>query len=225
MNQVETGTSSDRLKRSLKWQFNLKEVPESLYVGQIVAGVDEVGRGALCGPVVAAAVILPHTAWEPLAQSGVRDSKKLSSKSRERLASEIQTLALEWQVGWADVAEIDTINILQASLLAMQRAVKQLKTPLDMCLVDGKQSIPNLQRPQENLVKGDERSLTIAAASIVAKVWRDRLMVDLAQDYPAYDLATNKGYGTAKHLEALRLHGASPIHRKSFAPCKEFAYK
>jgi ribonuclease HII len=214
--------NSDRLKggRSLRWQFDLKELPERSYLGQIVAGVDEVGRGALCGPVVAAAVILPQTAWSTLALAGVRDSKKLSSQRRTKLAEEIKSLALDWQIGWADVAEIDRINILQASLLAMQRAVKQLKVSPDACLVDGKQSIPNLQVLQENLIKGDERSLVIAAASIVAKVWRDRLMLDLAKDYPEYDLATNKGYGTAKHLEALRSYGASPIHRQSFAPCR-----
>ncbi|PSB05056.1 ribonuclease HII [Merismopedia glauca CCAP 1448/3] len=192
-------------------------MPECSYLGQIIAGIDEVGRGALCGPVVAAAVILPQTAWSVLAKSGVRDSKKLSSATRDRLAIEIQSLALEYQIAWADVAEIDTLNILQASLLAMQRAVNQLSIQPDVCLVDGKQSIPNLQVRQENLVKGDERSLTIAAASIVAKVWRDRLMVNLATDYPLYDLGTNKGYGTAKHLQALRLHGASSIHRQSFA--------
>lgn len=215
---------SDRLpltdRRSPKWQFNLAEIPECSYLGQIVAGVDEVGRGALCGPVVAAAVILPETAWETLAKSGVRDSKKLSSSRRSQLSAEIQSLALDCQIAWADVAEIDSINILQASLLAMQRAITQLQVQPDICLVDGKQSIPNLSTCQENLIKGDERSLTIAAASIVAKVWRDRLMVDLALEYPEYDLATNKGYGTAKHLAALRSHGTSAIHRRSFAPCK-----
>jgi ribonuclease HII len=206
--------------RSPKWQFNCQEIPECAYLGQIIAGVDEVGRGALCGPVVAAAIIIPDTAWQTLAEAGVRDSKKLSSQRRTKLVSEIQSLALECQIGWADPLEIDRINILQASLLAMQRAVDRLTLQPDICLVDGKQSIPHLKMRQENLVKGDERSLSIAAASIVAKVWRDRLMVELAADYPLYDLKTNKGYGTAKHLAALRLHGASPIHRQSFAPCR-----
>jgi ribonuclease HII len=205
--------------RSPKWQFKLSELPESSYPQQLIAGVDEVGRGALFGPVVAAAVILPRSAWAEVAKAGVRDSKKLSPSRRAQLAAEIEAVAIDCQFGLAQAIEIDRLNILQASLLAMQRAVTQLQVLPELCLVDGRQKIPNLPVEQANLVKGDERSLAIAAASIVAKVWRDRLIVELAEQYPCYDLATNKGYGTAKHLLALQQHGPSPLHRQSFSPC------
>jgi ribonuclease HII len=204
----------------VKWQFNLSELPEASYQQQLIAGVDEVGRGALFGPVVAAAVILPRSAWAEIAGAGVRDSKKLSASRRCQLANQITTVAIDCQIGWADPSEIDRLNILQASLLAMQRAVTQLQLLPELCLVDGRQKIPHLSIEQENLVKGDERSLSIAAASIVAKVWRDRAIVDLAAQYPHYDLAANKGYGTAKHLQALQKYGSSPLHRQSFSPCQ-----
>jgi ribonuclease HII len=185
-----------------------------------LAGVDEAGRGALFGPVVAAAVILPPAALPELAASQVRDSKQLSSCRRQQLAAKICTLAVDWRVGFASTAEIDNINILQASLLAMKRAVTKLKVQPELCLVDGNQAIKDLPIPQQALVKGDERSLVIAAASIIAKVWRDDLIMRLAAKYPMYDLVSNKGYGTARHLQALQQYGPSRLHRLSFRPCQ-----
>jgi ribonuclease HII len=207
-------------QRKPKWQFNLSDLPELSCQQEFVAGVDEVGRGALFGPVVAAAVILPASAFAELAIAGVRDSKKLSRSSRVKLAEQINSVAIDCQIGFADVSEIDQLNILQASLLAMKRAVTKLKVQPGVCLVDGLQRLPDLAVPQHNLVKGDERSLVIAAASIVAKVLRDELVLQLATDYPMYDLVNNKGYGTARHLLALQEHGPSPLHRSSFSPCQ-----
>ena len=195
-------------------ESNLSQLPE------LVAGIDEVGRGALFGPVVAAAVILPACALPKLIASNIKDSKKLSSCRRIQLAEQICELATDWQIGWASSAEIDQINILQATLLAMKRAVLKLKVSPQLCLVDGNQPIKDLRVPQETIVKGDERSLTIAAASIVAKVWRDDLIMRLASQYPLYNLEQNKGYGSQKHLVALQQYGASPLHRKSFRPCQ-----
>jgi len=186
----------------------------------LLAGVDEAGRGALFGPVVAAAVILPPAALPELVTCQVRDSKQLSSYRRQQLAEKICLLAVDWRVGFASTAEIDSINILQASLLAMKRAVTKLKVTPELCLVDGNQPIKNLALPQQTLVKGDERSLVIAAASIVAKVWRDDLILRLAAKYPMYDLVSNKGYGTARHLQALQHYGPSRLHRLSFRPCQ-----
>ncbi|PIG93464.1 ribonuclease HII [Gloeocapsopsis sp. IPPAS B-1203] len=186
----------------------------------LLAGVDEAGRGALFGPVVAAAVILPPAALPELVACQVRDSKQLSSYRRQQLAEKICLLAVDWRVGFASTAEIDSINILQASLLAMKRAVTKLKVTPELCLVDGNQPIKNLALPQQTLVKGDERSLVIAAASIVAKVWRDDLILRLAAKYPLYDLVSNKGYGTARHLQALQHYGPSRLHRLSFRPCQ-----
>ncbi len=187
---------------------------------QIIAGVDEVGRGALFGPVVAAACILPIELLDELASCGVRDSKQLSAANRSRLALKIRAVAVDCQVGVASVEEIDSLNILQASLLAMKRAILKLKVTPDLCLVDGNQRIPNLAIEQETMIKGDSRSIQIAAASIVAKVWRDELIVSLAVKYPEYDLINNKGYGTAKHKLALENHGVSVLHRMSFSPCQ-----
>jgi ribonuclease HII len=184
------------------------------------AGVDEVGRGCLFGPVVAAAVILPIAAHESLAAAGVTDSKKLSAGQRELLAEKIREVAIAYQIGMASVWEIDRLNILQASLLAMHRAIERLSVQPDFCLIDGNQKIPRLLIPQQTLVKGDEKSLAIAAASILAKVWRDRLIVRLANRYPGYDLATNKGYGTAKHRAGLQMLGVTRQHRLSFSPCQ-----
>lgn len=204
-------------------QFDLEQLPELHLNYQLVAGVDEVGRGALFGDVVAAAVILPRAAIASLAQLGVRDSKKLSPKRRQQLAIEIKSSALAWQIASATVAEIDEINILQASLLAMKRAIANLAVTPEICLVDGNQQIPQLSIPQQTLVKGDGRSIVIAAASILAKVWRDEQITNLAATYPEYHLAQNKGYGTAQHLAALRQHGASSLHRQSFRmPCPKY---
>lgn len=185
-----------------------------------VAGVDEVGRGALFGPVVAAAVVLPQSALPQLSLMGVKDSKQLSAKKRVALAQEIKQLVTNWQIGYASVQEIDEINILRASLLAMKRAVIKLKFKPEICLVDGNQTIPELFIPQENIVKGDQLSPAIAAASIIAKVWRDELILRWAKSYPNYDLTANKGYGTERHRQALLKYGPSPQHRMSFSPCQ-----
>jgi ribonuclease HII len=185
-----------------------------------IAGVDEVGRGCLFGPVVAAAVILPESAQVRLAEAGVTDSKKLSPLRRQQLAEEIRAVAIAHQVALASVQEIDRLNILQASLLAMRRAIARLNPQPDFCLIDGNQKVPQLLIPQQTVVKGDEKELAIAAASILAKVWRDRLIVRLAARYPGYDLETNKGYGTAKHKAGLQQLGVSPQHRLSFSPCR-----
>ncbi|WP_066377891.1 MULTISPECIES: ribonuclease HII [unclassified Anabaena] len=186
----------------------------------LIAGVDEVGRGCLFGPVVAAAVILPACALPELIAAEIRDSKKLSSSRRILLAQQICTLATDWKIGYASTAEIDKINILQATLLAMKRAVQKLKVQPELCLIDGNQLVKDLAIPQQTIIKGDERSLTIAAASIVAKVWRDDLIMRLAAKYPMYDLDNNKGYGSKKHLLALQKYGPSSLHRKSFRPCQ-----
>lgn len=185
-----------------------------------VAGVDEVGRGALFGPVVAAAVILPEHIWPELMAADIKDSKKLSSYRRIQLSQQIKALAIDWKIGFASTAEIDQINILQATLLAMKRAVLKLKVQPALCLVDGNQPIKDLLVPQQTIVKGDERSLNIAAASIIAKVWRDDLVLRLASKYPMYNLDRNKGYGSQQHLLALQQYGPSILHRKSFRPCQ-----
>ncbi len=186
----------------------------------LVAGVDEVGRGALFGPVVAAAVILPDRALPELMAAKIRDSKQLSPSRRLKLAQQISQLALDCKIGYASSSEIDRVNILQASLLAMKRAVVKLKVQPALCLIDGNQPIKDLLIPQQTLVKGDERSLAIAAASVVAKVWRDDLVLRLALKYPMYDLECNKGYGTQRHLQALQKYGPSRLHRQSFRPCQ-----
>ena len=203
-----------------QWQSHLCKLPDLGGSPRLVAGVDEVGRGALFGPVVAAAVILPTSALPLLAIAGVKDSKQLSHLKRLNLAQEIQRLALDWRIGYATSAEIDRINILKASLLAMKRAITKLKLQPDICLIDGKQPVPDLSIPQQPLVKGDERSLEIAAASVVAKVWRDDLVVRLASRYPDYDLIANKGYGTERHRLSLQQYGLSRLHRMSFSPCR-----
>jgi len=184
-----------------------------------VAGVDEVGRGCLFGDVVAAAVILPSDRLVQLEQLGVTDSKKLSPKRREQLDLIIREVAIAYAIGNASAMEIDEMNILAASLLAMERAIAQLQPQPNHCLIDGNQLLRFkliAPIPQTTVVKGDSLSVSIAAASIVAKVWRDRQMVELAEIYKGYDLATNKGYGTAKHRAAIAKLGYSDLHRKSF---------
>jgi ribonuclease HII len=199
---------------------NWLELSTSSTVSGTVAGVDEVGRGALFGPVVAAAVILPTAALPELVAMGVKDSKKLSSLRRTQLAQQICLLATDWKIGFASTAEIDSINILQASLLAMKRSILKLKVEPTLCLVDGNQYIPGLKISQQTIIKGDSLSLAIASASIIAKVWRDDLIVRLASKYPMYDLERNKGYGSQKHLQAIQEFGTSPLHRQSFSPCQ-----
>ncbi|MEP0546321.1 MAG: ribonuclease HII [Rhodothermales bacterium] len=177
-----------------------------------VAGVDEAGRGCLAGPVVAAAVVFaPGTRIV-----GLDDSKKLTPVVREGLIDRIVAEALAVGIGQCSPAEIDELNILHASLEAMRRAVHDLALAPDCLLIDGNKAIEEAPWPQETVVKGDARSLSIAAASIVAKVTRDRLMVRLHDDFPAYGWAGHKGYPTAAHYDALRLHGPSPHHRRSF---------
>ncbi|NET72279.1 MAG: ribonuclease HII [Sphaerospermopsis sp. SIO1G2] len=185
-----------------------------------VAGIDEVGRGALFGPVVAAAVILPTEVLPELIAEKITDSKKLSSSRRHKLSKLIATLAIDWKIGYASTAEIDRWNILQATLLAMKRAAIKLKVSPQLCLIDGNQSIKELDVQQQTLVKGDQKSLNIAAASIMAKVWRDDLILRLATKYPGYELERNKGYGSQKHVLALQKHGPSALHRLSFRPCQ-----
>jgi ribonuclease HII len=185
-----------------------------------IAGVDEVGRGALFGPVVAAAVILPDAATADLQAAGVIDSKQLSPSQRTYLAGFIKAIALDCQIGIASVWEIERLNILWASMLAMRRAVSRLTPTPDLCLIDGNKTIPDLLIPQQAIVKGDQQSLAIAAASIIAKVWRDALITRLAKRYPQYDLASNKGYGTAKHRAAIQAFGLTAQHRQSFSPCQ-----
>lgn len=184
------------------------------------AGIDEVGRGCLFGPVVAAAVILPAAAIPRLLAVGLTDSKKLGASQRERLNEQIREQAIAYALGLAGVAEIDRINILQASLLAMRRSVLKLNPPPRLCLVDGNQRIPLLACEQRTVVGGDSVEPAIAAASILAKVWRDRLIQRLDLRYPGYALARNKGYGTAAHRAGLARLGPSPLHRLSFSPCQ-----
>lgn len=186
----------------------------------LIAGVDEVGRGALFGSVVAAAVVLPLWAIPQLIALGVKDSKKLSPMKRQELIQPIKDLVAGWQISSATVAEIDELNILQASLLAMRRSVLNLPVTPNICLIDGNFLVPNLNLAQKTVVKGDLRSPIIAAASILAKVWRDELITDLAAQYPAYDLARNKGYPTAKHRLAIAQQGITPEHRRSFKSCQ-----
>lgn len=182
----------------------------------LVAGVDEAGRGPLAGCVVAAAVILDDK--NPI--KGLADSKKLTALKRDKLYDEIRAKALCVGVGQASVAEIDTLNILQATMLAMQRAVAQLRLKPALVLVDGNR-IPQLDVLAEAIVQGDSKVQAISAASIIAKVTRDRQCADLHAQYPHYGFDSHKGYGTAVHMAALTTHGACAVHRKSFAPVRQ----
>ena len=179
----------------------------------LVAGVDEAGRGPLAGPVVAAAVILDDL--KPIA--GLADSKTLSPRQRERLSAEIHARALCFSVAQASVEEIDRLNILQATLLAMRRAVMGLRLKPHKVLVDGNR-LPTLDIMAEAVVQGDQKVPAISAASILAKVARDRWCLEIDAEYPLYGFAAHKGYGTAQHLAALQRHGATPWHRRSFSP-------
>jgi ribonuclease HII len=181
-----------------------------------VAGVDEAGRGPLAGPVVAGAVILDVE--NPVA--GLKDSKCLSASRRERLFDEIQEKALAWSVAYASVEEIDSINILQATMLAMRRAVGALRPTAEYALIDGNRC-PELSCPARAIIKGDSRVAAISAASILAKVTRDREMQVLDAKYPGYGLAQHKGYPSRAHIEALEMLGASPVHRRSYAPVRK----
>lgn len=184
-------------------------------VEDLIAGVDEVGRGPLCGPVVTAAVILDPT--KPII--GLNDSKKLSEKKRESLFEEIKEKALAWSIARAEVAEVDELNILHATMLAMKRAVEGLQITPKLALIDGNRC-PQLNIPCSPVIKGDATVPAIAAASILAKVTRDREMVELDKKYPGYGIAGHKGYPTAIHLAALKQLGPTIIHRYSFAPVR-----
>ncbi len=186
---------------------------------QLVAGIDEVGRGPLAGPVVAAAVILPRN--PPL--QGVRDSKKLSPSARELCCQKILACSAHVGIGLVGAAEIDSINILQATFLAMVKAIEELEVSPDYLLIDGPYTLP-LNIPQKGIPQGDQKSLSIAAASIVAKVHRDRLMSEHHKQYPAYGFNKNKGYGSPRHMEAIRLHGPCPLHRQSFRGVLEYVH-
>lgn len=179
---------------------------------RIEAGCDEVGRGCLSGPVVAAAVILPID----YANDFINDSKKLSKRNREELVEEIKTHALAWAVAESSVAEIDAINILNASFLAMNRAISSLQTTPDYLLIDGNRFKTSLDIPYTCVIKGDATYASIAAASILAKVFRDDLMTNLSLKFPGYDWENNAGYPTPKHRDGIRKLGLTPWHRKSF---------
>ncbi len=184
---------------------------------QFIAGVDEVGRGPLVGNVVTAAVILDPT--NPI--EGLKDSKKLSEKKRDALAEEIKQKALAWSIGYATPEEIDELNILHATMLAMQRAVQGLKITPEFVFVDGNR-VPELSMPAQAVVKGDDRVSEISAASILAKVARDAEMYALDEKHPEYGFAKHKGYPTKLHFEKLAEYGILPEHRKSFGPVKKY---
>lgn len=186
------------------------EIEDSLGL-QVICGVDEAGRGPLAGPVCAAAVILP----EHLQIPGLTDSKKLTDKKRRELFPIIQEQAIAYGIGLASESEIDEINILQATFLAMRRALDQLSVRPEIALIDGNRET-DFGLPVKTVVKGDSLSANIAAASILAKVTRDNIMVELAQQYPEYGFEIHKGYGTKAHYEALGTYGPCPIHRRSF---------
>lgn len=189
------------------------EIENSLYseTVQLICGVDEAGRGPLAGPVCAAAVILPRDLQIP----GLTDSKKLTDKKRRELFPVIQEQAVAYGIGLASEREIDEINILQATFLAMRRALDQLSVRPDLALIDGNRET-DFGLPVKTVVKGDSLSANIAAASILAKVTRDNIMIQLSEQYPEYGFEIHKGYGTKAHYAALTEHGASPVHRRSF---------
>lgn len=206
-------------EQALKEQFyNMKTFERSCYQkgNHLVAGIDEVGRGPLAGPVVAAAVILP----EDSVILGLNDSKQLSENKRLALADEIKKQAVAIGIGEVSAEQIDQVNIYQASKLAMVQAVNHLNVQPEHLLIDA--MALDLSIPQEKIIKGDARSVSIAAASIVAKVYRDHLMKEYHQHYPYYAFDKNAGYGTKAHLDGLSRHGITAIHRKSYAPIKKY---
>lgn len=178
----------------------------------LICGVDEAGRGPLSGPVCAAAVILP----EGCEIAGLNDSKKLSEKARERLFPQIVEKAVAYHVAYASVEEIEKYNILEATYIAMNRAIEGLITAADFALIDGNRIPRDIKIPCETVVKGDAKSMSIAAASVLAKVSRDRLMLEIDRKYPEYNFKKHKGYGTAEHVAAIKEYGPCPVHRMSF---------
>lgn len=203
----------ERQRIAAMWQY---EQQAKAMGHMMIAGTDEVGRGPLAGPVVAAAVILPEDVDLP----EIKDSKKLSEKQRIQLDKLIKKQAIAWAIAEVDEKTIDAINILEASRLAMRRAVEYLSQPADFVLVDGLQN-PQITLPAQAIVKGDNKSISIAAASIIAKVYRDHLMDIYDKEYPAYGFAVNKGYPTEAHLRAIADVGPCAIHRMSFRPLSE----
>jgi len=210
MVQTFSKEENQRLKKLCHYE------KEAFFLGyELVAGVDEVGRGPLAGPVVAAVVILPKEAKIP----GINDSKKLSTLQREKLCKIILETIVDWGIGIVNEQKIDEINILQATYLAMKKAIKSLKLKPHFLLVDGLK-IPHLDIPQQPIIKGDQLSISIAAASILAKVVRDRMMIEYDHEFPQYGFAKHKGYGTAFHIESIKKYGICKIHRRSFEPIK-----
>ncbi len=200
------------------------EIEKTLPADALVFGVDEVGRGPWAGPVMAACVCWPNLEIDADLAAQINDSKKLSSAKRAQLYDRILQSNAIIGVGQAEVAEIDSMNILQATFLAMKRALKQVEGQgyrVDYCLIDGNR-LPNWEWRSQTVIKGDATSLSIAAASIVAKVLRDRLMAELGEQYPFYAWEKNAGYGTKDHIDGLKKYGVSPYHRKSYAPIKAF---
>lgn len=193
-----------------------RALPNRLLRRRIEAGIDEVGRGCLAGPVVAAAVILS----EDSIIEDLHDSKKLSAQKRNELAIQIKESALAYSIAEVAVEVIDRVNILQATFMAMTQAIEGLSIMPEYLLIDGNRFCSKLNIPYETIVGGDDKVASIAAASILAKVYRDELMREKALEYPQYDWEHNVGYGTKKHLDAIHLHGISPLHRRSFAPCQ-----
>lgn len=191
-------------------EITMWEIEDSLGLN-LICGVDEAGRGPLAGPVCAAAVILPTHLQIP----GLNDSKKLTDKKRRELFPIIQEQAVAWGIGLASETEIDEINILQATFLAMRRALEQLNARPEIALIDGNRET-DFGLPVKTVVKGDSLSANIAAASVLAKVTRDNIMTEMANQYPEYGFEIHKGYGTKAHYEALRTYGPCPIHRKTF---------
>lgn len=198
------------------WEYEERHLAAGLCP---VVGVDEAGRGPLAGPVVVGAVILP----DGFNHSGINDSKKLSEKAREKIYDELLEVdGLQWAVSVVEAKEVDEVNVLKATHLGMARSVESLGIVPGMVLIDGL-PVPNYPFEHEGIVKGDGKSLSIATASIFAKVTRDRLMRQAAEQYPVYGFERHKGYGTKAHLEALRKHGPCPIHRQSFAPVAQLS--
>ncbi|WP_345238832.1 ribonuclease HII [Pontibacillus salipaludis] len=206
-------------KQALKDQFEAMKTYENAYKEkgkQLIAGIDEAGRGPIAGPVVAAAVILPDTFY----LEGLYDSKALSESQKDRFFDYIKAHSISYGIGIVTSETIDDINIYEATKLAMHRAIGQLSKEPDQLLIDAL-PLTNTRAPVDAFPKGDQRSISIAAASVLAKVTRDRYMDDLHQSYPTYEFNQNAGYGTKNHLQALKQHGVTPYHRRSFAPVKE----
>lgn len=179
---------------------------------KVVCGVDEAGRGPLAGPVCAAAVVLPETCQI----EGLNDSKKLSEKKREALFDIIKEKAVAYSIAFGTLEEIEEFNILEATFIAMNRAIEGLNIPADFAIIDGNRVPKNIKIPCETVVKGDSKSLSVAAASILAKVTRDRLMLEIDEKYPQYNFKKHKGYGTKEHADLILEYGPSPVHRMSF---------